>query len=501
MKMKKLMAILLCLVMTLSMAACGSDVEQEVGETDDQTAQSQSTENGEEATPPPPVDGDVISMTMFDITSFEPWEQNTEYDSDGEGYSNTTFFVKNDDDSERIGLDIYVESSDADDYRDELKNAGVDLYDMVENGAGEYATVSGIDCLMVEYEDWGDLQMSYIGRDQASGTNITITVTGEFDDEIVDQLISSIVLKITDQGLVDPPWFWQGEPILSTQIMTAQAGSFTLNANQLPIDAPIEAGDIFSGRIAKGADSSVWIGLDGKLYMAELGEGLTNFKEIDLEGHSFSEMSSDNAGNIYLSDFGSQLVKVDPQGTITAYGSSDYITMHPSGEWGLGYFVGRSVSKVTISGDSATVQEDFIPADETYTVSNVTITQDYIFLHGSLVDSGTHKVRVLDLQGNLLYTLGGDDLIENDDFLGSTTTFVQTSNGFMALDGNMRNIVFWDLSGNFISSLDQDVLLSAGYPWLSDADILADGSIIVCFTDERDDMSGVELIIYSLSGF
>ena len=94
--------------------------------------------------------------------------------------------------------------------------------------------------------------------------------------------------------------------------------------------------------------------------------------------------------------------------------------------------------------------------------------------------------------------LGG----EPDGFgLGSITYATSTSNGFLALDGNMREVVLWTADGTWIGAVDDGDLFGTYYPWIAAADIADDGSILVVMSDTRADESADEVLVFKLSGF
>ena len=98
----------------------------------------------------------------------------------------------------------------------------------------------------------------------------------------------------------------------------------------------------------------------------------------------------------------------------------------------------------------------------------------------------------------LLMQLGG----EPDGFgLGSITYATSTPNGFLALDGNMREVILWTADGTWIGAADDGDLFGTSYPWIAAADIADDGSILVVMSDTRPDESADEVLVFTLSGF
>ena len=85
--------------------------------------------------------------------------------------------------------------------------------------------------------------------------------------------------------------------------------------------------------------------------------------------------------------------------------------------------------------------------------------------------------------------------------LGSITYIARTANGFIALDGNMREVVLWTADGTHIGTADDGDLFGTFYPWFCGATMLDDGSILVVMTEDRDDQSAMELVAFKLTGF
>ena len=77
----------------------------------------------------------------------------------------------------------------------------------------------------------------------------------------------------------------------------------------------------------------------------------------------------------------------------------------------------------------------------------------------------------------------------------------KTANGFIALDGNMRDVVLWTNDGTWLGAVETEDLFGADYPWLASADVMDDGSILCVMTTERLDQSADELVAFRISGF
>ncbi len=85
--------------------------------------------------------------------------------------------------------------------------------------------------------------------------------------------------------------------------------------------------------------------------------------------------------------------------------------------------------------------------------------------------------------------------------LGSITNVQETENGFIGLDGNMRDVFFWKSDGRLLGSAEDSELFGTDYPWISTAARLSDGTVLVGLTEDRADKSATEFIVYRISGF
>lgn len=85
--------------------------------------------------------------------------------------------------------------------------------------------------------------------------------------------------------------------------------------------------------------------------------------------------------------------------------------------------------------------------------------------------------------------------------LGSISFATSTPNGFLALDGNMREVVLWSTDGTWLGAVSDGDLFGTGYPWIAAADVDEDGSILVVMSDTREDESADEVLVFKLSGF
>ncbi len=500
--MKKIFLVVSILSLILTLTSCSGDDATSSSVTNSTQSLSTSVDSSANTEDTPStsnvVVGKTLSNTMFDVILTSKWTEDTESRYEGEDYTNITLQVMEGDEA-RISAEINIDTDDVIGFRDAVEAMGIDLYDYAVNGHGQAVNIGGYDCVMAVRNYWGTDVLSYAGRDEASGTTLTIDIRGDYEDVLVDELLSTITPKINDAGLVDYPYFWEGERI-SLGDISAQVGSYSLTTTNLPLEEPSQSDDIFSVRVAVDNQSKIWLGYDDSLYHYTLDNGLISGEQFPLEG-TFSEVNSDGNGNIYVSDFGSNLVKIKPDKTTTTYTTvNDYIQIHPNGTWGLTYFVGSVPERVDFNGDVATISP-YYGEGELFEADEVRFTKNHIALLGNEIGKDYEKIMILDQSKNPLFVLGGEDFSGDDDYLGAVTDIVETDNGFIAVDGNLRKFLFWDKSGGFIGSLTDSDLLGTSYPWISDMELLSDGSILIAFSEERQDSSGYEVLVSRLTGF
>ena len=138
------------------------------------------------------------------------------------------------------------------------------------------------------------------------------------------------------------------------------------------------------------------------------------------------------------------------------------------------------------------------PFPEVDSISQVNIDSRYILVSGSAKADGKQYVFVYDYSGQLQMQLGGEP---EGSGLGSISYATSTANGFLALDGNMREVVLWNTDGTWIGAADEGDLFGTSYPWIAAADIAEDGSILIVMSDTRADESADEVLVFKLSGF
>ena len=490
--MKKMIAVLLAALMLVSITACGS---KEAQPTESQNPVESDTV---ETTLSAPVDGTALTTEFWSLAYPADWELGEDDLSESEGsYASVTLSIP-DPDSDYALVSVYIEASveEPDEFRDLIKESGMDAYDLIENGNAEYTTVGGVECLSSVGTYWGDPVLRYFGRVEGAGATVLVRITGEYEDERVAALLSTLSFTLADEGKVDPPWPWNGTPFTNDP-MTSTVGAVTLSSQQLPLADSLIVDDIFSGKIAVSGED-VYVLLDNVLYVYKFdGSALTYSGTVSLDS-DYENITACENGIVYLSNLGSELIGIQDGSVVCSYDDTDYVTMHPSGSWGISFFTTTEVEKISIADGILSAEPMIFP--EISMISSVSISQDHIMVAGTSAASEQHGIFVYDLNGNLQMTLGDKEFSEPDS-LGSVTVVIETANGYIALDGNMRTVMLWNADGSFIGSAEDSALFGTNYPWMSAAAQLSDGSLLVGMTEERADSSADEFVIFHLSGF
>lgn len=472
---KKFPALLLAVLMLISLAGCGSSG-------DDPAPSGPSNPNK---------DLTVHENTFFNIGYNEKDGWTAEKDDielyDGGGSISLRIFDKSGD----TIVQVFVEACEEDgpDFRETLVANGIDLKAYAD-GTCASETIGGVKLAAVDkgYDEW-----SFYGRNEDAGVSYTIVVTDRAN-ESVPALLENITFTASGTDNVDPPWPWDGEPF-SGSTLSQTVGSYTLTAQFLPMDDPMVTYETFNHDIAVVGDR-VFLLSDYALYLYDYdGDSLSFVKEIPLD--SEYEILEKGDGNIILSSFMEPIVGHNGNGVDFSYEGPDKFSVAPGATWGISWFYDGNECELYSFHNGALNGSPF-PFNEVDSVRQINIDNQYILVSGSAVSDGEQYIFVYDYSGELIMQLGG----EPGGFgLGSISFATSTPNGFLALDGNMREVVLWSTDGTWLGAVSDGDLFGTGYPWIAAADVDEDGSILVVMSDTREDESADEVLVFKLSGF
>ena len=483
--MKKLIALLLALVMVFSLAACGGG-EEATNETPEATQAPKETEAPTEPEPALTVHENTffnVSYNEEDGWSLAEDDVNV-YESSGGVYMR----ILDEEGNTEIVVSIWAEKTDPDSFRKNLHLYGVD---MQAYAAGEVETVDvgGQPMLYVDQEN-GD--RFFYGRNEAAGVTYTIDATN-WEDSRVPALIENIVCTASGTDNTEPVWPWEGEPIAFGSL-SQMVGTYTVTAEFIPMNEALTTFETFNHEVEVIGDK-VYLLSDYVLreYTYD-GAALTYSRDIPLDAE-YKNVENSN-GTLVLSNFMKPVIGHDGDAMVFSYDGPDQFTLAPDGTWGVSWFSsGESTEKYTFQ-DGALVGEP-LPFNEVNIISQVDVDDKYIYVTGTPVEGSGHQVFVYDHSGTLQMQLQGDP---NDSIgLGSITYMARTANGFVGLDGNMRDVVLWTADGTWLGEVADSDLFGTNYPWFATADKMDDGSILVIMTEDRADGSAMEAIAFKIT--
>lgn len=198
------------------------------------------------------------------------------------------------------------------------------------------------------------------------------------------------------------------------------------------------------------------------------------------------------------------LVLIQQDGSTLEYKNcKDDFSVHSSGKWGYLYDGLGGSAKVEFKENAEPEVTKIESWDGIENTADVFIGKEYLFVTGR-VKKGEEKfevVGVYDFDRNLKYILGSTEKGIQDDTIGSITSITDTPNGIIGLDSNMRTFMIWKKDGSFVAKTKASDLCSLDYPWFTNMQVLSDGSFLLAATQDRDDDSAMELVIYTVKGF
>ena len=474
--MKKIFAIILALLMLFSLTACGDKNPDKPNDTKQ-----------------PSGDAD-ITTSFFEIKLSDDWKNIEEDFKNEEEYSKAVLQVLDPADEEYylIEATISVEIGEPYDFREDLVYYGFNQYEYEVNKAYETVKIGGVDLL--KYDD-GEETLVYFNRVESANASVYI----EFDatdikDAHIQALLDGITFNIKDIGNEDGPWEWEGTPF-SAEDKSVTAGSLNIQSQWIKLDEHISTFETFDHSVA-AVGNNIYILVDGELRKCILVDGALAFdKVIELPEDDYESVEATSDGTLWLSGSMNDIICIKNDKIATTYEDIDNLAMHPSGTWGINYFTSSECSKVTFNGDSYTsVPMNFKEVD---TIMHLNVDENNIYVCGSAADDSGHKVFVYSADGKLQKTLCDAE----GEGLGSITFMAKSANGYIGFDGNMRDVLLWDNDGKFVAEISGEDLFSTNYPWFCNSALLSDGSIITIMTEEREDKSATELVVFTVKGF
>ena len=474
--MKKIFALLLAFVMVFSLAACGDK-----------------NPNKPDDTKQPSGNAD-ITTSLFEIRLSDGWKNIEEDFKNEEEYSKAVLQVLDPEDNEYylIEATVIVEIDEPYDFREDLVYYGFNQHEYEVNKAYETVKIGGVDLL--KYDD-GEETLVYFNRIEGANASVYVKFDAtDIKDAHIQALLDGITFNIKDIGNVDGPWEWEGKPF-SAEPASVQAGSLTVSSTFVPFEKPVTTLETFDHSVAAIGDR-VYVLVDGELSECHYdGSVLAFVKAIELPEDDYDRVEATADGTLWVSGGMNDILCIKDGKTVATYEDIDNLAIHPSGKWGVNFFTSNECSIVTFNGNSFTSKP--IVFKEADTIMQLCVDENNIYVCANAADESGHKIFVYNKDGKLQKTLCDAE----GEGLGSVTFVTQTSNGYIAFDGNMRDVLVWDNSGKFVAEISDGDIFSTNYPWFCDSTVLPDGRIFTIMTDEREDKSATELVAFVVKGF
>ncbi|MDD7769739.1 hypothetical protein [Suipraeoptans intestinalis] len=452
-------------------------------------------------------DREKVEAGVFTVYYPKGWKYDKEELKKEKGYGNLLLYDGSTREESDVRIRITGEKEEAITFRKKLAEWKVDLREYadgkvkgISSGNAEFARASS---------EQNDTDV-YLYRHEKTGVSYRIEVSGDKENKKVKKLIEGIVISDKGEKNKEAPWPWDGkafQPKLSEQMV----GSYTIQPEYIPFDGKEGTQEIMKHKFVH-QNGKLFHLLGNKLTTYEYKEkGLVKEDSLELET-DYEYLSTDNSGMLYVAQGVFEVIGIKDGKQAMQTTIKGDLNMHPSGEWGISFWVNSDPMKVTnksgvltaepwiLSGlnDDANRQGPFQMLDD------VQITENYIMVAGKKKaadsDETETKIIVYDYEGNQVVELGGEQS-SDPDRLGYITGMAETENGFVATDGNMRRIHFWAKDGTSVGSIETSKIFGTSYPWLEDMQKLEDGSLLLLVTQEREDGSANELMLFRLTGF
>ncbi len=479
--MKKYIAIIIAVIMLFSFASCGNkdnnDVNNDVSENNIQAS-----------------DG-AITTKLFTLDYDDKvWTYYSEDTVDEEDHGYVVLQIPDPKNPEYylINAEIDVVIDEPYDFREDLVYYGFNQYEYEVNKAYETVKIGGVDLL--KYNDDDDTVV-FFNRIEGAGATVTIEFdTTDTADVRIDELLKGLEITVNDTGNEDGPWEWEGTPF-SAESKSVQAGSLTVKADWIKAEEYIATNEVFDHSVA-AIGNTVYLLVDGELRKCIIVDGELTFSEkIELPEDEYDRVEATTDGALWVSGSMNDVICIKNDKIVATYEDLYDFAIHPSGTWGVDYFTSEECNIVTFSGDAYTTTP--ITFKEADTIMHLNVDENNIYVCANAKDESGHKVFIYNKDGVLQKTLCDAE----GEGLGSVTFMAKSVNGYIGFDGNMRDVLLWDNDGNFVAEISDGDLFSTSYPWFCNSALLSDGSIITVMTEEREDKSATELIVFKVSGF
>ncbi len=344
----------------------------------------------------------------------------------------------------------------------------------------------------------GDPVNTILFRKEGGKGDVKLDLVGEDLSEAGTKIIETFALTLKDEGHTDPPYPFEGKAY-ETAGGSAQIGDIKISGEFLKLGEPFATYEIFHNDGAPSKDN-FYLLIQDKIRIYNIAQGMKFVKEIPLE-HKYEVMNATSDGRVFVSGIsgGQTFILKDLEKTADIKDGKK-ISMHKDGSWGVEYSVDLDkVSKISVDDSGTATRTDLLLADDSGSqiqgsIQKLIVMDDKIAVTGSPKEGNGHLIGIYNNQGKLLLKLEGR---EGDD-LGSVTVVVETRKGYIAADANMRTFVAWDKEGTYLGNVKDEAVIGTDYPWIGSFFEAVDGSYYLIATDEREDKSCSEVLVFRI---
>ena len=334
------LCIMICMICMMMIAACGQKKNPEKKKSE--KAEQEETEFK---------DRESLKLSLFTVYYPKAWNYDKENMKKDEEYSYVRFFDGDTVDGSENVISIEATKEDSYTYRKSLIAFGVDLEAYAE---GKMDTVTIGNAEYTAMPESNSIEKTYMYRYEQSGTSYDIRVRGQEIDDSDKELLEGIVLKLEDEGNKDAPWPWEGEPV-EPVLAEQMVGSYTIVPKYIPFKEAQGVMQIMDHQFVKQGNQVFHL-LENKLDTYEYSEsGLEFVSSMELDD-DFEYLSGDSSGMLYLSPGIGDVIGVkDGEKALQTTVDGD-LNMHPSGEWGISFWVNSDTQKIANQGGNLTAE-------------------------------------------------------------------------------------------------------------------------------------------------
>lgn len=441
-----------------------------------------SVENAEE--------GGTTEQTHFRVQYSGDWVFYEENASSSDYGSNAYFGIPGTFGDE-IGVTIRVDVNQPLDFAADMYEYGLNAYEAIVNDAYEKTEIGGINFYLGE----DDYFFRYMGYDEDANLYASIVIDGDETDPRVEELLNGIEFSLKPYTKEKSLWYWEGEAYRPYETEQVQVGDFTVETTWLPLDTIYPTFDSGLSRIATTKDA-YYLLVDGVVSKCQIEDDILTYKD-DLEfDQDVDNIFSDSEGNIYATGYLDPLVKISgsDEENEMILDECHHLTMHPSGKKAADFTYGNVVTEHDLEAGTSEDHE----LEGVSSLSLLYMTQNYAA--AELWTEEENMLKIYDADWNEILTYSKTDT--QSDYYGYVTAFVETENGWIAFDSYAGKAIFGGFDGAIYGEVDVSDLFGVSYFCsVNDACTNPDGSVSVAITDEREDESCYETLIFNLSGF